>query len=324
VSFESALRQLADGNQRSCRELKLNELQLEEFLCWLDELGLEFDVESLESADRSISIPKGLDLLDAETIRDLMSGETNALLQDIEVFLQIDSTNTYLFNKKSSGKAGLLCLAETQSAGRGRRGRTWVSPFATNLYLSIGWRMPMSKAPLEGLSLAVGVAVVRALNHEGFSGIEMKWPNDLLIKGGKLAGILIEMKAPKADCVDLVIGVGINLNMPVTSSKLIDQPWQDLSHGMESKTRNRIAASVISSLVRVLVEYPGVGFRQFRDEWHALDAYYNKLVELHLGDKIVKGVAQGVTGEGAIKILVDGELQNFHGGEISLRLADDS
>ena len=132
------------------------------------------------------------------------------------------------------------------------------------------------------------------------------------------------MKPPARNHVDLVIGIGINLNMPVNSAKMIDQPWQDLSDGMKSKSRNEIAAAVVSSIIDVLAQYPESGFVGFADEWHSMDAYYNKLVELHLGQKIVKGYAQGVNSEGAINILVDGERHCFHGGEISLRLADDS
>jgi BirA family biotin operon repressor/biotin-[acetyl-CoA-carboxylase] ligase len=319
VSFEDALRALSGGEGKSLPELGLNDTGLSEFIVWLESLDLlsEFD-------GQVVSIPDGIDLLDGQTIQNLMSSETSSRLSGIEVFLEIESTNSYLMGKSLKSELGILCLAESQTAGRGRRGRNWVSPFGTNLYMSLLWRMPVHGAPVEGLSLAIGVAVVRALTSEGFSGIKMKWPNDLLLNGGKVAGILIEMKPPARDFVDLVIGVGINLNMPINSAKMIDQHWQDLSDGMKSKSRNEIAAAVVTSIVDVLAKYPELGFAGFEDEWHGMDAYYNKLVELHLGQKIVKGYAQGVNVEGAIKILVDGELQCFHGGELSLRLADDS
>ncbi|MDK1025568.1 MAG: biotin--[acetyl-CoA-carboxylase] ligase [Gammaproteobacteria bacterium] len=319
MSFEEALRVLADGKETSLRELGIDNAELDEFTAWLDSLDLLFETDG-----ETVAIPAGIDLLDGQTIQSLMSPECSSRLKNIEVFLEIDSTNSYLYKKSLTGESGILCLAERQTAGRGRRGRNWVSPFGGNLYMSILWRMPLSGAPIEGLSLAIGVAIVRALRSEGFSGIKMKWPNDLLLDGGKIAGILIEMKPPTKDFVDLVIGVGINLSMPVNSAKMIDQPWQDLSDGMKSKSRNGIAATLVTSIVDVLTEYPQLGFVGFESEWHALDAYHNKLVELHLGHKIVKGYAQGVNSEGAIKILVDGELHCFHGGEISLRLADDS
>jgi BirA family biotin operon repressor/biotin-[acetyl-CoA-carboxylase] ligase len=319
VSFEEALRILSDGEGRSLQELGLDGAAFDEFTAWLGSLGLLFDTDG-----QVVSIPGGMDLLNGQAIRDLLSPEASSRLEGIEVFLEIDSTNSYLFGKSLQSDAGILCLAERQTAGRGRRGRQWVSPFGTNLYMSILWRMPLQGAPVDGLSLAIGVAVVRALKSEGFSGIRMKWPNDLLLHGGKIGGILIEMKVPAKDYVDLVIGVGINLSMPANSAKMIDQPWQDLSDGMKSKSRNGIAATVATSIVDVLAEYPKLGFAGFESEWHALDAYYDKLVELHLGKKIVKGYAQGVNSEGAINIRVDGELHSFHGGEMSLRLADDS
>ena len=319
MSFEEALKVLADGEEKSLQELGLEGAELDEFTSWLNSLDLTF-----ERDDDVVSIPGGIDLLDGQTIQGLMSPETSSRLNGIEVFLEIDSTNSYLFGKSLKSDRATICFAERQAAGRGRRGRKWVSPFGTNLYMSILWRMPLNRAPIDGLSLAVGVAVVRALTGEGFSGIKMKWPNDLLLNGGKIGGILIEMKPPTADFVELVIGVGINLNMPASSAKLIDQPWQDLSNGMESKSRNEIAASVVTSILDVLTEFPELGFVGFADEWHALDAYYDRLVELHLGQKTVKGYAQGVNREGAINISVDGELHCFHGGEISLRLADDS
>lgn len=319
MSFEEALRVLADGEKKSLGELGVGITELDEFVVWLESLDL-----LVETDGEAISIPAGIDLLDSQTIQQLMSPETSARLNNIEVFLEIESTNSYLYKKSLTSRSGILCLAEKQTAGRGRRGRDWVSPFGSNLYMSILWRMPLSRAPLEGLSLVMGIAVVRALKSEGFSGIKMKWPNDLLLDGGKIAGILIEMKPPARDFVELVVGVGINLSMPVNSAKMIDQPWRDLSDGMKSKSRNGIAASVATSIVDVLAAYPQLGFVGFENEWHSLDAYYNKQVELHLGQKIVKGKAQGVNSEGAINILVDGELHCFHGGEISLRLADDT
>ncbi len=317
--FENALMLLSGAEKKSLDELDLDHTQLDQFTEWLRSLEIVFETDG-----HNISIPAGIDLLDSDAIHSLMPNRVAACLDKVEVLTEIDSTNSYLFKKSLSDKPGTLCLAERQTAGRGRRGRSWVSPFGTNLYMSLLWRMPLGQASIEGLSLAIGVAVVRGLNGEGFTGFKLKWPNDLLLNGGKVAGILIEMKPATKEHVELVVGVGINLNMPETSASKIDQPWQDLSDGMKSKSRNQLAAAVVSSMVDVLVQYPQAGFAGLKDEWDALDAYYDKPVELHLGPRTMRGLARGVDNAGAIKILIDGGIQCFHGGEISLRLADDS
>ena len=190
--------------------------------------------------------------------------------------------------------------------------------------MSLLWRMSLARASIEGLSLAVGLGVIRGLEAEGFPDIVMKWPNDLLRLNAKVAGILIELKPPKKEYVDLVIGIGVNLQMPAASGQLIDQPWQDLSLQMQGKHRNSIAASIVSSTIAVLDKFADTGFAAFRQEWQNKDAFYDKPVQLHLGDTTITGIAKGVNELGAVCVLVDNQIREFHGGEITLRSADDS
>ncbi len=319
MSFEQVLSSLASGRKRSCQELGIRTDQLNETYDRI--LGLQL---ACVKEGNTLCIPDGLDLLSAATIRDLLAADVKDSLSAIKVFLEIGSTNSYLLEQTPADPRGVLVLAEQQTAGRGRRGRSWISPFGTNLYMSLLWRMPLTSATIDGLSLAVGLAVIKGLEAEGFPGIEMKWPNDLLLLNAKVAGILIELKPPKSDFVDLVIGIGVNLRMPAASGQLIDQPWQDLSLQMHGKSRNAIAASIVSSLIVILNKFAGTGFAAFRQDWQAKDAFFNKPVQLQLGDSTIAGIARGVNEQGAVCVLVDNQIREFHGGEITLRSADDS
>lgn len=314
VLLENVLADLAAGKKRSCRELGIEP----------DELDQAYDrIVSLQIGcvrdGNTLCIPAGLDLLDVEKIRSLIDPVGRDSLHAIKVFTEIDSTNSYLLQQELDGPGGVLVLAESQTAGRGRRGRSWISPFGSNLYLSLSWRMPLTRATIEGLSLAVGLAVIQGLEEEGFPGLKMKWPNDLLLDNAKVAGILIELKPPTRDYVDLVIGIGVNLQMPVASGRLIDQPWRDLSSEMQGKSRNSIAASIVNSLIAVLGKFAEGGFTSFRQDWQEKDAFINLPVQLHMGDTIIAGIARGVNDQGAIRVLVGEEVREFHGGEITLR-----
>jgi BirA family biotin operon repressor/biotin-[acetyl-CoA-carboxylase] ligase len=313
------LSELKTGRKLPLKLLNIDARELEQQLGSLD--GLDFHIDHAEA---SVCIPGGLDLLDAQAIRSDLPEQASGAIKDIEVFMDIDSTNSYLLGQNLTDHRGLLVFAEQQTAGRGRRGRTWVSPFGTNLYMSLLWRIPLARTSVEGLSLAVGLAVILGLESQGFNGIKMKWPNDLLLDGSKIAGILVEMKPPKKDYVDVVIGIGVNLFMPATSGQLIDQSWRDLSNEMSGESRNSIASGIATSLVKMLDQFAMTGFPGFREAWQQRDAYYDSPVELHMGDNVVSGIAKGVSEQGAVCIQVDHEIREYHGGEITMRATHDS
>lgn len=283
-----------------------------------DLTGLEF--ESIKG--RGYRLAGGIDLLDIAAIKASILPSVQPLLSSIELHTQTDSTNRQaLLRAQEGARNGHAILAEHQLAGRGRRGRTWVSPFASNLYLSVIWGFESGAGALEGLSLAVGVAIARALSAMGAAEVGLKWPNDVYWQGRKLGGILLEMVGDAAGHCQVVVGVGINVNMPPQAEQDIDQPWCDLSSVCGQKvSRNRLAGEVLSQLLPVLTQFEREGFAAFRAEWAALDYIVGKPVVLHMGGRMLLGTAAGVGDTGALAIDTDGGRQWFHGGEVSLRL----
>lgn len=280
--------------------------------------GLEF--ESIKG--RGYRLIGGIELLAAAAISAAVLPAVRPLLSSIEVHPQVDSTNRQaLLRAQDGAQNGHAILAEHQFAGRGRRGRVWVSPFASNLYLSVVWGFDGGASALEGLSLAVGVAIARALSAMGVPEIGLKWPNDVYWQGRKLGGILLEMVGDAAGRCQVVVGVGINVNMPRQAQQAIDQPWCDLNTASgHTISRNQLAAQILSHLLPVLSEFERDGFSVFQAEWSSLDCIVGKPVVLHMGERMLLGMAAGVGDTGALAIDTDAGRQWFHGGEVSLRL----
>jgi BirA family biotin operon repressor/biotin-[acetyl-CoA-carboxylase] ligase len=238
----------------------------------------------------------------------------------LHIYKELPSTNSYLkeIGEKQSIH-GVFCFAERQLSGRGRRGRQWVSPYARNLYFSCGLETEAGAASLEGLSLGVGVCIWRAIHSLTNAGnIALKWPNDLIMDGGKLGGVLVEIQGDFSGACQAIIGVGLNHNMPERQSRLIDQPWADLAEIAEF-TRNRLAAALIDEMSALIESYPQQGFAGFKREWEALDLTRDQKVRLITPSGQIEGIARGINDSGAILLEVDGEVSAFHGGEISLR-----
>ena len=316
--YTDVIRELADGKSHSVESLELNESELPRLTAHMVELGIEFQYRR-----GSLQIVGGLELLDADRMRALMDEEARELLHKIEVHWTIDSTNTYLL-KKSQKQAchAEVSIAEQQTQGRGRRGKNWVSPFGKNLYMSIAWNMPTAGASVDGRSLAVGVGVVRGLSACGVEGVQLKWPNDLLVDGSKLGGILIEVSNPKLERVEVIVGIGINLQMPHASGRTIDQNWTDMARVTGTRiSRNLVAAKLLDSLLGMLNTFPQMGFRSYRREWQGYDAFKDRAVEIHIGNETVAGIEKGVDDRGALRLQTEMGIRQFVGGEISLRAA---
>ena len=217
-----------------------------------------------------------------------------------------------------------MILAEQQTGGRGRRGKSWVSPFAANIYLSIVWDFEQGAEALEGLSLAVGVAVRRALIAHGVQGVKLKWPNDIYVEQKKLGGILLEMIGDPAGHCSVVIGVGLNVSMPVSQASAIDQDWTDVATELQDKlpARNKLAAELISEILPLLSTFQEQGFAAYRDEWQAADAFYGQPAVISTPKQSTAGIVKGVGINGALRLELDsGNIESFIGGELSLRLA---
>lgn len=262
-----------------------------------------------------------IELLDRELILQGMETDARQHLKALEVFSEIDSTNAYLLEIARQGDAtAYACLAEQQHAGRGRRGRSWVSPYGGNIYLSLLWRFNCGAAQLGGLSLAVGVAVKRALRDIGLEHVRLKWPNDILLDGRKLAGILLEMAGEASGPCVVVIGLGLNVSTPAAAMSEVEQAWVDLESGFKHKVgRNQLVSHLLRHLIDIVLQFEEHGFQVFQDEWNDSHAYDGQEVDLQLFDRQLSGVALGVDRSGALLLSHEGRTTPIHGGEVSLR-----
>ena len=286
----------------------------------LEEIGLQ--VESVKGTGYRVA--NGIDLLVKDDITAHLRESNRNEPRSIELFQSLDSTNKYLQEQaEKSDCSGSVVLAERQTSGRGRRGKTWVSPFAANIYMSILWDFEQGAQALEGLSLAVGVAVRRALIEVGLEDVRLKWPNDIYIGNKKLGGILLEMIGDPAGHCSVVIGVGINVSMPASIAVNIDQPWTDCSSESDAPiARSRLAALLIDNIFDILNDFESLGFAGYRDEWQEADAFKGLQGTISTPRDSVSGTVIGVDNSGAVQLkLMSGEVKSFIGGELSLRLA---
>lgn len=236
----------------------------------------------------------------------------------------VDSTNQYLLREIGMEKfAPVICLSEAQSAGRGRRGHTWVATPYSNIMLSLCWRFAAGPGVASGLSLAAGVAAVRALNEYGVAGVGLKWPNDVVWQGRKLAGLLIDVRGEASGPSLVVLGLGVNGRISAEDAAGIDQPWVDLCQILsEPCDRNRLAGLIIKQLLRMLPVFAHRGLEAFRQEWESLHVFSGKRVRLQRAAGELTGVVRGIDPQGALLVEdAHGELRAFYSGEISVRLA---
>ena len=282
----------------------------------LQDAGL--DVQSVRGKGYRLAYP--MEWLDQDQIRSQLHGGAAALLKDLEIHSLTTSTNDIAMQRAAAGVgSGYVCMAEQQTSGRGRRGRSWVSPFASNLYVSIVWEFYQGAAQLEGLSLATGVAVANALKRLGVPSIGLKWPNDLLVGGAKLSGILLEMTGDPSGRCQVVLGVGVNHRLPMSAAVDIDQAWTRLEDICPGLGRNVVAAAVLSELLLMLKRFAASGFEAFQEEWLELDVYSGREVVIKTGAADICGIAQGVDSTGGLVLEIEGERQIIKGGEMSLR-----
>ena len=264
-----------------------------------------------------------LELLDRERILAGLTTTAQLALNRLEVFPALDSTNAYLqAGARENWPGGAICLAEQQSAGRGRLGRRWQTPFGASLALSLLWRFPLPPDALSGLSLATGIAVARALQQLGVTEVGLKWPNDVWWRERKLGGSLLESGSDAGVCY-VVAGIGLNVNLPSDAGELIDQPWVDLQEitGTTAISRNRIAALLISELVEAFIRFEQGGFADWIEEWARFDIIAGRRVRLTMLNTAVTGIARGVNATGALLLEIEsGEIKPYIGGEISLRI----
>lgn len=303
------------------RELDVSSRSVENYFSELQRLG----VPLYSKKTHGFALTDDADLLCKSIIMNYLSNYYSATNIRLEVLQILDSTNRYAREQAENFSCpGLVVLAEMQTAGRGRRGKTWVSPFAANIYMSLVWDFPQGAQALEGLSLAIGVAVRRALIKLDISGIQLKWPNDIFFKGRKLGGILLEMIGDINGACSVIVGVGLNVSMADSYVLEIDQEWTDLSRSSKVKiSRNQLSAILIIEIFNVLVNFQEIGFKVYRDEWQNSDLLCNQAGTIKSVNESISGTVLGVDNSGALRMLLsNGEERRFIGGELSLRASE--
>ncbi len=311
---------LADGNTHSGQKLS-NLLGVSRAAIWKHIQKLESQgVDICKEKGRGYRLRAPIELLNKVEIVNRLNAEQKTLLANLFVETVIDSTNAMAMRGIDHATSGSVWLAEQQTSGRGRRGRSWVSPFGSNIYLSALWKISGGAGQLGGLSLAVGVILVEALAALGVNGLTLKWPNDIMFERKKLGGILVEMQGDAAGDCHVVVGIGINVNMPPRAAKDIDQQWVDLKSTIDAVPgRNEIAAALTGAILQLLSDYPTTGFATYAKRWNALDALQDAAVSVQIGSDAVVGVARGAAADGALRLDTEAGLRLFHGGEVSLR-----
>jgi BirA family transcriptional regulator, biotin operon repressor / biotin---[acetyl-CoA-carboxylase] ligase len=283
----------------------------------------EAGVEIFSLTRRGYRLAAPIDLLDIDIVRKAIGDKAHRL--DVDIVPTIGSSNTELLVRAVAGAASGTCIAaEIQTAGRGRRGRAWQSQFASSLTFSLLWRFEKGAAALGGLSLVVGLALVRALHKAGVNDAMLKWPNDVIVNGEKLAGILIETQGDMLGPTAAVIGVGLNVQLPDALKLSIDQPATDIASHLESQaSRNQLLAAMLRELVVVLDEFSERGFKFFKNDWIAFHALQEQAVTVRQSnapdyDALVKDVGD----DGSLVVeAIDkpGSRQTLTSAEISIR-----
>ncbi len=284
----------------------------------LREAGLPVDAQ----AGEGYRLAQPLDLLDAARIRAALPPPLRAGVAALDVLWSVDSTNAELLRRGAPAHGAAVLLAERQTGGRGRRGRTWASPLAAHVYLSLARRFDGGLARLGGLSLVAGVAAAEALRAAGHAEVGLKWPNDLFAGGRKLGGLLIEGGGEHGGPVQAVIGIGINVRMPEAAARTIGQPWTDLSRlAAGPVSRDAVVVALLARLLPALDLFDAEGLAPFLPRFAALDVLRGREVTVAGGAASESGIALGVADDGALRVDVAGRVRLFHAGEVSVRAA---
>jgi len=320
---------------KAIKELLINRLASGEFVSGQalgDEIGVsraaiskqinslaDMGLDIFRVTGKGYKLVTPIELLDKTFISNTLT--KNNIHSTFEIHNIIDSTNDYLMRRiPNQVQNGQVCIAEYQSSGRGRRGRQWISPFGSHIYMSMYWFLPQGMTAAMGLNTIVALAISDALNSLYKINVQLKWPNDIYLKGLKLAGILIDLEGSPNEPCHVVIGLGLNLNMPDKSGLQVDQPWTDLQqHTSKTINRNSLVAEIIKRLISRLEQHKETGLENVIDQWNEQDYFYDKPVRLVTGTNETYGVCKGINEQGALLLEVDNVIKIIYGGEVSLR-----
>lgn len=318
---QSLLRSLRDGHFHSGESLG-ELLGITRSAIWKMIRGLQKRGIEIQSVNgKGYRIPFGLCLLDEIAIRNGLNPNTQQALHQLECFNTIESTNDYLLKQaRPSNPVTIACFAEQQTAGKGRLGREWLSPYGNNIYHSLLWYFDKDPSELMGLSLAITVGVARALKTLGISKhLELKWPNDILWRSQKLCGILVEMLAQPHQRSTVVIGIGINTRLTIQQS--LSRPITSTEAILNEPTdRNQLAARLLNELIPALEQFQSEGLKSFLNEWRSLDSFDERMVRLDSPQQQIIGLMRGISERGEL-LLEDahGCVTPYLSGEVSLR-----
>ena len=328
VRRQRLLALLSDGafhsGEHLAKRLKISRGGIWKLVRTLRALGIE--VQSVPR--QGYKLPRAVDLFDKSAMLESIAPAIRPLIERADVLLTVDSTNRYVAeNPIDAAGHAQVCVAEVQNAGRGRRGRSWVAPFGTGICLSLGWQFAEAPPTFSALSLAVGVAAIKALRRFGATNAGLKWPNDLVWQNRKLGGVLIEMRGESAGPAHVVIGIGLNMQMPASVRLTLAEQQSALIadvHEMlrdRTPTRNTLSGALVEELIRMLQVFAERGFTPLVEEWRQLDTLANAQVKVMSGSGTIYGTARGVEIDGTLLVDVNGQLQRFVSGEVSLRAA---
>jgi len=314
MDVRSLVNQLSDGAFHSGSSLGAS-LGVSRAAIWkalgrLSEFNL--DIETVKG--KGYRLRGGIDLLNFDEILE----EIPFCYQEkinINLLLSTESTNSWLMSKKDPSKKFEICISEMQKGGKGRRGKVWVSPFGKNIYLSIAFDLQGGVEALNGLSLVIGLAVIRVLKKLGLAEAVLKWPNDIWVDSRKAAGILVELQGEATTGWRVVAGVGLNVCMDESDGAAIDQPWISIAESISCR-RSELAGMMISTLVDVMGDYQEKGFESFMSEWEESDFLKGKSIQSSGGGS---GIAAGINAQGALLVETSEGKSCINAGEVSVR-----
>ncbi|MCB1722399.1 MAG: biotin--[acetyl-CoA-carboxylase] ligase [Chromatiaceae bacterium] len=321
-STHELLRLLADGRFHSGQRLA-EVLGIGRSAVWKRIKSLEsrfaLDVDAVRGRGYRFRDP--VELLVLDRITSGLDDGVSADIDSLELELTTESTNSLAAaHLPMRSNAARVFVAEFQSAGRGRRGRRWVSSLGDSVCLSVAWQFDKPLAELSSLSLAAGVAVAEALSVSGVTGHQLKWPNDLVHRQRKLAGILVEVSGEASGPATAIIGVGVNVRIPSHLAAAIDQPWVDMATLQgQPISRNQLTSALISSLVTACRQFSATGFESFAARWHKLDALVGQHVSVHSASRAIEGRYAGISATGALLLDTDIGRSEHFAGEVSVR-----
>jgi BirA family biotin operon repressor/biotin-[acetyl-CoA-carboxylase] ligase len=312
------------SGEQLAKQLRVTRSAVWKLIRNLREMGIE--IEAI--AHQGYMLPRAVELYDASAIRAAMTDSGRSALTDLEVLLTVDSTNRFLSDlPEGAPHSASACVAEVQTAGRGRRGRSWLAPFGSGICVSLAWQFAESPPTFSALSLAIGVAIIRALRRLGCDTLQLKWPNDVVHRHRKLAGILIDMRGEASGPARVVIGIGMNVHMPPeTRVALAEQQATLITDLYEASNgrppeRNVLVGTIIDEFIATLRTFEREGFAAFESEWRKCDSLRNASVRVLSANETIVGVAAGVAEDGALLVDVNGQVQRFVSGDVSLRAA---